>query len=260
MRAFDLPNAPWGTIESNDGIEIIQGDVTEPKTVREACQGADVIIHLAALLPPRSEADKALTMRVNVEGTHNLIIVLKNRSVAPLIFTSSVSTYGITAMEDPPVDERHIQQKHNHYSESKIEAERLIRSSGIPYVIFRIAPISVADLVELPEIIPYRRDQRVEFVYVVDAAQAIFEATRNPSALGKIFNIAGGPSWQMTGDEYIREFYDALGVNVSPVFSEEYTALDWYDTSRSRFLGYQRITFNGFLERLRVLGVQLGLR
>ena len=260
VKAFDLPNASWDATEVVGGIQRIQGDVTEPDTVIKACQGVDVIIHLAALLPPRSEADKEFTMSVNVEGTRNLTRILKNLKVVPIIFASSISTYGITAMEELPVDEEHIQQEHNYYSESKIEAERLIRSSGIPYVIFRIAPISVADLVELPEIIPYRRDQRVEFVYVLDAAQALFEVARNPSTLGKTFNIAGGPSWQMTGAEYIREFYDALGVNVSPVFSEEYTALDWYDTSRSRFLDYQRTTFNGFLDRLRVLGMQLSLR
>ena len=64
----------------------------------------------------------------------------------------------------------------------------------------------------------------------------------------------------MTGAEYIAHSYEALGVDVEPVFSEEHTALDWYDTSRSRFLGYQRTTFNDFLERLRTLGEELGLR
>ncbi len=64
----------------------------------------------------------------------------------------------------------------------------------------------------------------------------------------------------MTGGEYIRLFYDALGVEVDPYFSEAYTALDWYDTSRSRFLGYQRATLNGLLERLKVVGERLSLR
>jgi len=260
VKAFDLPNASWKAREDVGGIQLIQGDVTEPETVFKACQGANVIIHLAALLPPRSEADKESTMSVNVEGTRNLTRVLKNRKDVSLIFASSISTYGITAIEEPPIDEGHIQQEHNNYSESKIEAERLIRSSGIPYVILRFAPISVADLVELPEVIPYRTDQRVEFVYVADAAQTLFEAGKNPDALGKTFNITGGPSWQVTGTEYIEGVYDALGVEVDPVFSEEYTALDWYDTSRSRFLGYQRTTFNEFLERLMVFGEQLGLR
>ena len=78
--------------------------------------------------------------------------------------------------------------------------------------------------------------------------------------MGRIFNIAGGASWKMTGAKYIKWFYEALGLDVEPNFNEEYTALDWYDTSRSRFLGYQRTTFNQFLDRLRMLGEELGLR
>ncbi len=64
----------------------------------------------------------------------------------------------------------------------------------------------------------------------------------------------------MTGAEYIRSFYEALGVEVEANFSEEYTGADWYDTDLGRFLGYQRLTFNGLLERLRALGEELGLR
>ena len=78
VKAFDLPNASWDATEVVGGIQRIQGDVTEPDTVIKACQGVDVIIHLAALLPPRSEADKEFTMSVNVEGTRNLTRILKN--------------------------------------------------------------------------------------------------------------------------------------------------------------------------------------
>lgn len=259
-RAFDLPSVPWDNVEGVMGVVAYKGDVTDPLSISEACEGVDAVIHLAALLPPRSEDNRQFTINVNVEGVHNILKALKSIQEVPLIFASSISTYGITVKEKPPIKEDHTSQAHNIYSKSKIEAEKMIVSSGIPYVILRIAPLSVVDLVELPEVIPYREDQRVEFVHVSDAAQALFKAAMNPGALGKTFNIAGGHSWQMTGVEYIERFYGALGVKVDPVFSEEYTAVDWYDTSRSRFLGYQRTTFNGFLERLRVLGEQLGLR
>ncbi|MBC8498467.1 hypothetical protein H8D40_05715 [Candidatus Bathyarchaeota archaeon] len=64
----------------------------------------------------------------------------------------------------------------------------------------------------------------------------------------------------MTGEEYIQRFYDAIGVEVGPRFSDEYTAVDWYDTSQGLFLGYQGLNFNGFLGMLKALGEQLGLR
>lgn len=256
---FDLPFAPWEAVQEVPNIKIIRGDVTDPSHISRACRGIDGVFHLASLLPPKSETNKKLTMKVNVEGTRNLIEVLKKRPDTPIVFASSISTYGPTPKEEPPIGEDHHQNAHNIYAKSKIEAEHLIKSSGIPFVILRIAPLSVADLVELPEVIPYRKDQRVEFVYATDAAQALFEAVDNPDALGKTFNIAGGSSWQMKGAEYITRFYDALGVEVDAVFSEEHTAIDWYDTSHSQFLDYQRTSFNDFLGKLRVLAEELGL-
>ena len=152
-------------------------------------------------------------MRVNVEGTANIVEALRETGV-PLIFASSIATYGVTAQDGPPISEIHPQQVYDVYSESKIEAEALIGRSGIDHVILRIAPISVVDLVELPEVVPYRGDQRVEQIYVEDAAHALVSALDWGEAQGKTINVAGGPTWQMTGAEYIERFYDALGVEV----------------------------------------------
>ena len=257
---IDLPSVDWKALKEEERIQIFPGDISNIEDVKEACRDVDAVIHLAALLPPISESNKILTKKVNVEGTRNIVEAIKSRNDIPLIFASSISTYGVTTSEEPPVDEDRPQRAHDVYSESKIEAEHLIMSSGIPHIILRIAPIAVTDLVELPKTVPYKADQRVEFVHITDAAKALFEAARNPEALDNTFNIAGGPTWQMTGREYIERFYGALGVGVDPIFSEAYTALDWYDTSRSRFLDYQRTNFNGFLDRLKVLGEELGLR
>lgn len=259
IRAFDLPNISWESIEKLEDVEIFPGDITKKYMITEACRDIDLVIHLAALLPPRSEVDSRLTLEVNVEGTRNIVEALEPKENVPIIFASSISTYGITSSEEPPIGEDHPQNAHNIYAKSKIEAEHLIKSSGIPYAIHRIAPLSVADLIELPEVIPYRKDQRVEFVYANDAAQALYKAIDNPDALGKTLNIAGGPSWQMTGTEYITRFYDALGIEIDAVFSKEPTALDWYDTSQSQLLDYQRTSFNDFLDKLRVLAEELGL-
>jgi nucleoside-diphosphate-sugar epimerase len=259
-RAFDLPNVSFDAIKETPNVEMFGGDVTRFEDVREACHGIEGVFHLAAILPPRSEANKDLTMKVNVEGTRNIIEALDGRPRIPLILASSVSTYGITASEQLPIDECRPQKVHDIYSQSKIEAERVVRESNITFTILRISAISVVDLVELPDVIPYRSDQRVEFVFVEDAAQALLSAFERPEARGRTLNIAGGRSWRVTGADYIRGFYDALGAEIEPNFSMEYTGLDWYDTSRGRFLGYQRTTLNELYERLKALGERLGLR
>ncbi len=259
VKAFDLPMAKWEEISGIEGVEAVMGDINNVNLISKATINVDLIFHLAALLPPRSEFDRKTTMKVNVEGTRNIIKAQELNKELSIVFASSVSTYGITTLMEPPIREDCPQKSHNYYSDSKIEAERLIRASGIPYAILRIAPIAIADLVELPDTIPYKAGQRVEFVFIDDAAKAISEAANNSKVLGKTLNIAGGLSWQMTGAEYITRFYDALGVEVDAVFSEEHTALDWYDTSHSQFLDYQRTSFNDFLDELRVLAEELGL-
>jgi nucleoside-diphosphate-sugar epimerase len=256
---IDLPSVDWKALKGEERIQFFPGDISNIEDVKEASRDVDVVIHLAALLPPNSESNKILTKKVNVEGTRNIVEAIKSRNEIPLIFASSISTYGVTSSEGPPVNEDRPQRAHDVYSESKIEAERIIRASEIPYVVLRIAPIAIADLVELPDIVPYKADQRVEFICVEDAARALFSAAVNKNALGRILNIAGGASWQMTGAKYIERFYEALGVEVEPNFNEEYTAIDWYDTSRSAILGYQRVTFDKFLEKLQRVATELGL-
>ena len=256
--AFDLPGALWNTVNGIDGVESVRGDVTDPCVVNDACRDVDVVVHLAALLPPRSEGNRELTLRVNVEGTRNIVEAMKGTGGA-LVFASSISTYGITGGEEPPVDESRPLRAHNAYSESKIRAEGVLEGSGVPHIVMRVAPVAVADLLEPPEVVPYRADQRVEFITVPDAALAFYEAATTPEAIGKILNIAGGESWQMTGREYLEGFYVALGVEVELDFSEEYTAADWYDTRRSLFLGYQQTSFNDFLRKLGLVAEELGL-
>jgi nucleoside-diphosphate-sugar epimerase len=256
--AFDLLEASWDTVEDLDGVEFFVGDVTDPEVVNEVCGDVDVVVHLAALLPPRSEGNRELTLRVNVEGTRNIVNALKGTG-GILVFASSISTYGITGGEEPPVDESRPLRMHNVYSESKVKAERVIEDSEIPFIILRVAPVAVADLLEPPEVVPYRADQRIEFISVPDSALAFSNAAMSPEAIGKTLNIAGGGSWQMTGREYLEGFYSALGIELDLNFSKEYTAVDWYDTSKSRFLGYQKTSFNDFQRQLGSVAEELGL-
>lgn len=256
VRVFDLPHVDWSQVERL-GVEVFRGDITDQGSVAGACEDIDAVVHLAALLPPRSESSRELTMKVNVDGTENILNGITGDT--PIVLTSSISTYGITVEAKPPIKETYPQKVHNSYSESKIRAEKIVVDTGNPTSILRIAPISVADLVELPDIIPYRGDQRVEFIFVDDAASAIVNSLEACDDR-EVYNIAGGKTWQLTGREYIDRFYKALGVEVEPAFSEEYTAVDWYDTDKGAPLGYQRTSFNQLERMLEVLGEELGLR
>jgi len=257
VRVFDLQTVNWAPLEALNGVDLFKGDVTDLEQVSCACEGVDAVIHLAAILPPKSEEEENLTLRVNVEGTRNLLKTSK-RGI-PMVFASSISVYGVTASEKQLIDEQHLLAAHDNYSRSKILGETAVAESGTPYTILRIAPITIADLVELPSTIPYHGEQRVEFIFVEDATHAIVAAL-NVVEEKETFNIAGGESWRMLGREYIDRFYAALGAEVDPKFSDVYTAVDWYDTRKSKRLGYQRTTFEQLVERLKELGKEYGLR
>jgi nucleoside-diphosphate-sugar epimerase len=95
-------------------------------------------------------------------------------------------------------------------------------------------------------------DQRVELVHRDDVVTAIHHATTAPAAAGKIFNIAGGATWQMTGREYVGRLYDLLGV--SPEEAGYRTApgwVDWYNTQASQqLLSYQETPYGTFLAQI----------
>jgi nucleoside-diphosphate-sugar epimerase len=257
VRVFDLPVVNWSYLEALKGVQIFKGDVTDPEQASSACKGVNALIHLAAIMPPKSEASEKLTLYINVEGTRNLLRALKRGSL--IVFASSISVYGITAGDKQLIGERHPLTAHDNYSRSKILGEATVTESGNPYTILRIAPITVADLVELPPIIPYSGEQRVEFIFVEDVANAIVSALKVADDK-ETFNVAGGNSWQMLGREYVDKFYTALGAEVEPKYSDEFTAVDWYDTSKSRRLGYQRTSFHQLEEKLKAVGEEYGLR
>ena len=257
VRVFDLPSINWAPLETLSRVSLFKGDISDPRHVSRACKNVEAVIHLAAIMPPRSEVDERLTLGVNVDGTRNLLMALKG--VCPMVFASSISVYGVTANKKQPIDERRVLTAHDNYSRSKILGETLVAESGNPYTILRISPITIADLVELPPIIPYNDQQRVEFIFVEDAAHAIVAALKLVDEK-ETFNVAGGSSWRMLGHDYIDRFYTALGVEVEPRYSEVFTAVDWYDTSKSMRLGYQRTSFGDLEEKLKTVGTEYGLR
>jgi nucleoside-diphosphate-sugar epimerase len=260
VRVFDLPGMNYAGLEGVDGIEVIKGDITDVDTVRRAVDGVDAVIHLAAILPPVSERNRAKTFAVNVDGTTHIVRALE--SLAPqaaLVFSSSVSTYGDTGQEPPPVHVSHAQRAIDVYAESKIVGERVLRGSRATWVILRIAGIAVPAFQEPPAVWPFLPDQRLELVHRDDAVTAIYQATTVAAARGQTFNIAGGTTWQMTGREYVGRLYDLLGVPPEEAtFRDSPGWVDWYDTQESQqLLRYQRTPYGTFLAQIEAEIAQL---
>ena len=107
VRVFDLPVCDFTGLEGETGIEVVKGDITNSSHVEAAVQGVSAVLHLAALLPPASEADRSRTFRVNVDGTAGIISAMQAAAGdAVLVFSSSVSTYGDTTGRSPAAANR----------------------------------------------------------------------------------------------------------------------------------------------------------
>ena len=247
VRIFDLPFMDFTGLEGEPNVEVVKGDITDSESVSEAVHNVGGILHLAALLPPASERDRDKTFAVNVEGTRNIVDALTTQaSKAPLVFTSSISTYGDTSNESDPISINQPQNAIDIYADSKIAGEKILIGSGVNFVILRIASIAVPAFLEPPEPWPFTSAQRVEMVHRDDVADAIKSSVENPEAVGNIFNIAGGSTWRLTGKDYVEDFFNFMGAPVGmAVYREEPGWNDWYDTTESqKILKYQNRSYD----------------
>lgn len=252
VRVFDLPFVDFSTLEGIEGLEIVKGDITDLDTVRTAVQGVDLVHHVAAILPPASERNREKTLAVNVRGAGNLAEAIREHGAkARLIFTSTVATYGDTTGDRPPIGVNHPQNPNTIYSESKVLAEKAILSAGVPFTILRVSAIVMPALMDPPEW-PFLADQRMEFVNRADVVRALLAAVDREEATNRIFNIAGGKSWQMLGHEYIEKTFRILDIPAEEaIYPEKPVYSDWYDTDEAQaVLGYQQTDFPLFLEML----------
>ena len=254
VRVFDLPFMDFSGLEDDDGIEIVKGDITNADDVAKGVEGVSAAVHLAALLPPNSERDRERTFAVNVDGTESIIKALEAISPdATLIFTSSISTYGDTSSETPPVRTNHSQQAIDIYADSKIAGEALVMASSLKTVVLRVAAVAVPAFLEPPAFWPFLSDQRVEMVHRDDVVDALFASVTAPDAANKVFNIGGGATWQLKGRDYVNDFYDFMGAPVEDaVYRDTPGWVDWYDTEESqKILKYQNRSYQHYAQEMR---------
>jgi nucleoside-diphosphate-sugar epimerase len=79
-------------------IDFKIGTITDLAAVQSACQGAEYVIHLAALASvPRSVKNPIESNRVNIDGTLNVLVAARDRKVRRVVFAASSSAYGESA-------------------------------------------------------------------------------------------------------------------------------------------------------------------
>jgi nucleoside-diphosphate-sugar epimerase len=240
--------------------EAWHGDVRDPRLCALALAGQDAVIHLAALIPPAADRRPDLATSINVEGTRCLLEATREagrtRAGGPATFVlaSSIAAYGDRLRdfwirrEDPlaasPGDA---------YAASKIEAEALVRASGIPFSILRLSYIVWREKLQRdPLMFHMPLDTRLEICHTEDTGRAFAAAARAPEALGATFDIGGGESCRTS----YRDYLDAMlrlfglggigtfGVRPELAFARDGFHCGWYADSdeAERVLRFRRKT------------------
>jgi len=260
VRCFDLRTRANKKTARRYGeqIEVMWGDLRRPEDVAAAVRDQEVVVHLAFIIPKlsatgvESEARPEWAREINVGGTRNLLQAMKAQPTPPrIIFTSSCHVYGRTQHQPPPRTASDPVHPPEHYSQHKVECERMIQASGLEWTIFRLAATLPLTMKLDPAMFDLPLDNRIEFVHTKDVGLAIANAVSSEEVWGKVLLIGGGPRCQHTYRELAAGILEAMGVGMLPdeAFSQEPFAVDWLDTAESqRLLDYQRHELKDYIE------------
>lgn len=246
-------------------IPVVSGDVRDAATVRRACAGMDVVIHLAAVQGTATfYREPARVLDVNVGGTLEVVRAAADAGVRRLVFASSSEIYAsppiVPTPEDVAATIPDVTNPRFSYSGSKIVGELLAvnyaREHGSEYTILRyhnvygprmgwdhVIPQFIARL-ERGEPFTVQGDgsQSRAFCFVSDAADATVRAATHPAGAGQIFNV-GNPEREWTINELVSLLSEVSGRTIEPRYvpaAEGGTLRRSPDITRARQrLGYE---------------------
>ena len=246
----------------SERINMIWGDITDAASVNAAVANQDAVIHLAAIIPMLSETNPKLAEKVNVQGTQIVIDAIAAQEKMPLlVFPSSISVHGFSNNRVPPCRVDEPLQAQDNYAGHKIECEKRLRASNIPWVILRIGACVDAQNVNsgdqdalLRHMFTLHVDTRIEYLHPHDAALAMTNAIDNAAAVaGKTLFLGSGKSSQTSWLEFVNIMPRAMGIGDLPAsaFGHDPYYTDWMDTTESqRLLNFQQLGLDGYKQEL----------
>jgi uncharacterized protein YbjT (DUF2867 family) len=186
------------------GCELVEGDMTDPVSLRGAVEGVDAVVQLVAIRQGKREQFQ----RIMVDGTRDLLKFAKEAEAKRWVHMSALGTTEESKDLVP-------------YYEAKWQMEQDVQRSGLPYVIFRpsfvfgreggILPTfrKLARLTPVTPIIGSGK-QRIQPIWAEDVAAHFERAIELDAATNRTFEI-GGPD-VVTWNEFWERLKRALGM------------------------------------------------
>jgi UDP-N-acetylglucosamine 4-epimerase len=202
-------------------FRFVKGDICERDDCLDACDGAEIILHQAAInSAPRSIDDPYTSHHVNVDGFVTLFLAARDSGVKRFVYASSSTVYGDDARL--PKVEENIGRPLSPYGATKQMGEQyayiLGKTYDVPSIGLRyfnvfgarqtfeggyaaVIPVWVTSMLRgEPVYINGDGSTSRDFCYIANAVQANLLAgtTTNPEALDRAYNVAVGDRTTLT--------------------------------------------------------------
>ena len=223
---------------SNPNFTLINGDIRSIDDCHKACEGADHVLHQAALgSVPRSINDPVTSNDVNVSGFLNMLVAAREAKVKRFVYAASSSTYGdskaLPKIEDEigkPLSPYAITKYVNELYADVFSKTYGMETIGLRYfnVFGRRQDPNGAYAAVIPKFVmqlmkhespiingdgSYSRD----FTYIDNVVQTNIKAlaTNNPEAINTVYNVAYGERTDLNElvhllKEYLAEFDNGI--------------------------------------------------
>ena len=131
----NLSNSSQSDVEPlvEKGATFVNGDISDFQTLKKSSESCDLIIHLAAKSGVAdSIKNPGITLKVNVDGTENVLQCCAKNEIKKFIFASSAAVYSDS---EKPIDENSDTNSPSPYGKSKLAAEKLIKDYSLEFQI-----------------------------------------------------------------------------------------------------------------------------
>ena len=252
-------------VPGNADAEYVPANVMELDELRAAFEGADAVVHLAAIDFDWKAADEHY-IDVNVRGTWHVLQAAAEMKVKKVVLCSSISACGLSEMrpdwkpEYLPVDERHENKPVQAYSVSKLVMEQMAKSfvDGTDMDVICLRPLAVVLNETLDEYIEFvdHPDRHWLFYYVTaeDVATA-FDAALKTEGLryGTFFLSADDSSHPEPTMQWYQDVIGPLPELANPRLYQQNPRASIFSSRQAKeLLGWQPTSdFNELREKAR---------
>jgi len=239
-------------------IELVWGNILDFEKCKEALIKQDLIIHAAALIPPQAYKDEDYTYEVNVNGTRNIINAAKALKIKPkIIYTSSIVVYG-DRVDSPIISKKDELKPNDIYGKTKVQAEKIIKNSGLKYIIFRLSYVATVNTLRFdPVLFRMPLETFIEIIHPEDIALAIVNSINKEDLWNDVYNLGGGEDCRIIFRHYLNDILEILGIG-KDYLPEKYFAEGGFNCGYisnneylQNILDYQKYSLEDFYQEVK---------